>query len=75
MCERTMTAATDQTSAAAGERLLSVTEVAERLGVTQRTVRNWIRKGDLVAYRLGGVVRISPVDLDRFIRARRIQLP
>jgi excisionase family DNA binding protein len=75
MCKTKKTAATDQMSATIAECFLTVAEVAERLRVTQRTVRNWIRKGYLVAYRLDGVVRISPVDLDRFIKARRIQLP
>jgi excisionase family DNA binding protein len=74
MCERKMTAATSRTSAAI-ERFLTVAEVAERLRVTERTVRNWISKGYLVAYRLDGVVRISSVDLDRFIEVRRIKLP
>jgi len=29
----------------------SISEVAERYGVTQRTVRNWISKGLITAYK------------------------
>lgn len=51
------------------ERLLTVEDVAERLGMTQETVRRWLRKGDLrgvrLAKRLGW--RIRERDLEAFI--------
>jgi excisionase family DNA binding protein len=34
------------------EQLLTVAEVAERLQVAIETVRRWIRRGDLTAYKL-----------------------
>jgi excisionase family DNA binding protein len=40
-------------------RFLTITEVAERLHVSVRTVRRWIDAGDLVAHRIGGIVRIA----------------
>ena len=40
-------------------RFFTIAEVAEIVEVTTRTVRRWIRSGDLVAHRFGGVVRIS----------------
>lgn len=47
---------------------LTVNEVASELGVTSRTVRNWIRAQRLAAKRVGGVVRILRVDLQRIIK-------
>lgn len=35
------------------DRLLSVSEVADRLGVSYETVRRWIRKGALEALTVG----------------------
>jgi excisionase family DNA binding protein len=54
-------------------RLLTVEEVAERLGVNQDTVRRWIRNKELEAIDLGGRAgyRISEAALDRFIDERR----
>jgi excisionase family DNA binding protein len=49
--------------------MLSVRAVAERLGVSQRTVRNLIDRGKLPASKIGigrGVPRVDPADLKRF---------
>lgn len=44
-------------------------EAAEYLGVTDRTIRNMIRRGDLSARRLGKrAVRIDVADLDKALR-------
>ena len=43
-----------------------IPEVAERLHVATRTVRRWIKSGDLVAHRFGGVVRIAERICERF---------
>ncbi len=46
-------------------RKVSIIEAAEYLGVSERTIRNWIATGILPAYRYGPrVVRIDPGDLD-----------
>jgi excisionase family DNA binding protein len=37
---------------------MTVGEVAAALGVTERTVRRWLREGRLDAYRVGGRVRV-----------------
>ena len=52
-------------------RLLSLHEVADTLGVSTRTVRRFIEAGDLVAHRIGGQLRVSPSDLDTFLKIRR----
>jgi len=48
---------------------LSACEAAAVLGVSERTVRRAIARGELPAVKRGGVYQIAPVDLDRF-RAR-----
>lgn len=58
---------------AAEERLYSLEEVAERLGVSERTVRRWVKAGDLPAYKPGREYRIKPVDLDEFLEERKVQ--
>lgn len=43
---------------------LSITEVAELMGLTESTVRNWIADGKLRAYRYGPrLIRIDEKDL------------
>ena len=41
-----------------GDRFLSVAEVAERLGVAEKTVRRKIAAGDLPAHRVGKLIRV-----------------
>ena len=53
------------------EKMLSVEEIANELGVNPETVRVWIRSGELVALSIGRGYRISRTDLDDFIRRRR----
>jgi len=53
------------------DKMLSVEEVADELGVNPETVRVWIRSGELVALSIGKGYRISRADLDDFIRRRR----
>jgi excisionase family DNA binding protein len=49
----------------------TIAVVAERLHVATRTVRRWIKSGDLVAHRFRGVVRISEGDLRAFLALHR----
>jgi len=52
---------------AATDTLLSVDQVAVRLGLSTITVRRILRRGELPAVRIGGSVRIRPSDLERLI--------
>jgi excisionase family DNA binding protein len=52
-------------------RFFTIAEVAEHLKVVPRTVRRWIKSGDLVAHRRGRVVRIAESDLKAFIARLR----
>lgn len=52
------------------ERLLTVAEVSDRLGVSVFTVREWLKAGRLQGFRMGGSKlgwRVRESDLDRFI--------
>lgn len=53
------------------DKMLSVEDIADELGVNPETVRVWIRSGELVALSIGKGYRISRADLDDFIRRRR----
>ncbi len=57
---------------AGGERFYNLAEVAERLQVSDRTVRRWIKSRALPAYKPGREYRIRPSDLDQFVEARRV---
>jgi len=63
------------TSARAGGRarhqFFTISEVAEMLRVSTRTVRRWIDCGQLVAHRFGGAVRIADTDLRAFLAIHR----
>ena len=39
---------------------LTIKDIARRFQVTERTVRNWLRSGLLVASKLGGRIRFDP---------------
>jgi excisionase family DNA binding protein len=50
---------------------LTVEDIANDLGVSIETVRNWIRRKKLTAYRVGRDYRIKRADYDRFLEERR----
>lgn len=52
------------------EYLLNQSQAADYLGVTQRTIRSYIRRGTLAASRIHGsrLVRIKRSDLDNLLR-------
>ena len=53
------------------DRFFTVAEVAERLGVSTRTIRRWIENLELVAHRFGRAVRIAECDLKAFLAMHR----
>jgi excisionase family DNA binding protein len=50
--------------------MLTVEEAATALRVCTRTVRRWIKSGDLPVVRLGRQYRVRRRDLELFIRDR-----
>ncbi len=55
----------------AGMAFFTIEDVAEIFGVVPRTVARWIKAKQLVAHRIGGVVRIAESDLKAFTAAHR----
>ncbi len=51
--------------------LLSIVEVARRLGVSEKTIRRQIADGELSAYRVGRQLRISEEDLMAYLAHAR----
>ena len=45
--------------------LLTVTQVATKMGVHRRTVLNWMKSGKLPYTRIGTTYRVDPDDIDR----------
>lgn len=53
----------------------TVRELAERLKVSEATVRHWIRNGDLRAIDIGKGWRIGDSDLEAFLRRHATRTP
>ena len=51
--------------------MLTVEQVAERLAVSPKTVRRWIKDHELSIHRLGGAIRVSESDLSSFLNRHR----
>ncbi|MCZ6741186.1 MAG: helix-turn-helix domain-containing protein [Alphaproteobacteria bacterium] len=51
------------------KKLLTPTDVANRLQVTERTVTQWLRRGHLRGFKIGKEWRISPDDLQALLEA------
>jgi excisionase family DNA binding protein len=45
--------------------------LADFLAVSDRTIRNWIRRGELPSYKLGAARRIDPADVENFLARHR----
>jgi len=45
--------------------------LADFLAVSDRTVRNWIKRGELPSYKLGAARRIDPADVEDFLARHR----
>lgn len=56
------------------DRLLAPKKVAEELNVTIWTVYRLIKRGDLVAIRVGRLLRIPESSLEAFLELRRVRV-
>jgi excisionase family DNA binding protein len=52
-------------------RFFTIKYTAENFDVCEKTVRRWIKSGQLPSHTLAGAVRISEADLVSFAAARR----
>ena len=51
------------------ENWISVTEAAVFLGVTKDTVRNWIKKTDIPAHKIGKLWKFKRSELDEWVKS------
>ncbi len=51
---------------------MSLQEVGDELGVSDQTVRRWIKSGDLPAYKPGKEYRVKGSDLEEFLKTREV---
>jgi excisionase family DNA binding protein len=49
----------------------TVSEIADLLRVSERTVRRWVATGELATHRLGRSIRVLDADLRAFLASRR----
>jgi excisionase family DNA binding protein len=56
------------------EKLISLKECAERTGHKTETWRLWVKRGVIPSFKLGGSVRVSERDLEKFIEAGHIDV-
>ena len=54
------------------ERLMTPEEVAERLAITPKTVRRFLREGRLKAMKVGRLWRVRESDLLEYMKGERI---
>lgn len=52
--------------------MLTVKDVAKRLTVSDKTVKNWIKNGSLKAYKFGRSYKVDEIDLLEFINKNKI---
>ena len=53
------------------KRFHSVSQVADLLGVSERSVWRWIDQRELIAHRFGRLVRIADADLQAFLDSKK----
>jgi len=58
-------------SKAPGPAFFTERTLAAYLSVSDRTIRNWIRRGQLPSYKLGASRRIDPADVEDFLARHR----
>lgn len=54
------------------EQLLSPEEVAERLAISPKTVRDYLREGRIKAMKVGKLWRVRESDLQQYLKGDRI---
>jgi excisionase family DNA binding protein len=58
-------------SSAQSEAFFTERTLAAYLAVSDRTIRNWMRRGELPTYKLGAARRIDPADVEDFLASHR----
>lgn len=56
------------------ESWISIIEAATHLGVTKDTVRNWIKKTDIPAHKIGKLWKFKRSELDEWVRSGKSEI-
>ncbi len=48
---------------------IGIAEAAEYLGVTKDTIRNWIKKSDMPAHKIGKLWKFKRSELDEWVKS------
>jgi excisionase family DNA binding protein len=54
-----------------GEQFYTVATLAKKLAISERTVREYLNRGDIPCYRIGPQRRIDPADVRSWLEQRR----
>lgn len=52
----------------------SLEEIAEYLGVTKDTIRNWIKKTDIPAHKIGRLWKFKLTEVDEWVKSGKSAL-
>lgn len=56
------------------DKWISISDVAEYIGVNKDTIRNWIKNTDIPAHRVGKLWKFKKSELDEWIKTGRSAL-
>ena len=56
------------------DKLCSLEETAEYLGVTKDTIRNWIKKTDIPAHKIGRLWKFKLTEVDEWVKSGKSAL-
>ena len=56
------------------DKLFSLEETAEYLGVTKDTIRNWIKKTDIPAHKIGRLWKFKLTEVDEWVKSGKSAL-
>lgn len=51
------------------ENWIGIAEAAEHLGVTKDSIRNWIKKTDIPAHKIGKLWKFKKSELDEWVKS------
>lgn len=56
------------------DKWLSLEEIADYLGVTKDTIRNWIKKTDIPAHKIGRLWKFKLLEVDEWVKSGKSAL-
>ena len=69
MCDSLNTFRGEKMTENYNEKWIGIEEAAEHLGVTKDTIRNWIRKKNIPAHKIGKLWKFKCSELDEWVKS------